>query len=456
MIARCDRIELSKNIVRGFLAYDRLLEARPGLRGRVVFVAMLYPSRQGLASYLAYASEIEQVVARVNDRWATRDWTPIVLDQRDDFPRSVAAMQRYDVLLVNPIKDGLNLVAKEGPAVNRRDGVLCLSPEAGAYDELRKAVLPIHPYDIEAAAGTLDHALAIAARRAGDHRDAAADARRPRAIPRSGSPISSRTRPSTHELTRASRSTSRVEQHSQARGSVDETVDRAGQRRRASRSTRTPIRTARASRPSACGATERGERRRDHRCRRPRTPRPRYPSIERVDRGALVDRDRRAQLDREPASRNSREAVAAGEIGGDRQRPRAARSGAVRQCSVTLTPDLALDDHAGQPRVGLVGGGRDRVAVRERPEDRRAVHRRRPSPSRRDRPRRARARRPGSTRNSIGSPAHDPDPADPARPAARSASIAAGKRDRIVGPIDDRRERTVVVDEDRRLAPGAR
>ena len=161
VIARCDRVELSKNIVRGFLAFDRLLEARPGLRGRVVFVAMLYPSRQGLASYLAvHASEIEQVVARVNDRWATRDWTPIALDQRDDFPRSVAAMQRYDVLLVNPIKDGLNLVAKEGPAVNRRDGLVCLSREAGAYDDLHKAVLPIHPYDVEDAASTLDRALA--------------------------------------------------------------------------------------------------------------------------------------------------------------------------------------------------------------------------------------------------------------------------------------------------------
>jgi trehalose 6-phosphate synthase len=160
VIARCDRVELSKNIVRGFLAYDRLLEARSGLRGRVVFVAMLYPSRQGLASYLAYASEIEQVVARINDRWATRDWTPIALDQRDDFPRSVAAMQRYDVLLVNPIKDGLNLVAKEGPAVNRRDGLVCLSREAGAYDDLHRAVLPIHPYDVEDAASTLDRALA--------------------------------------------------------------------------------------------------------------------------------------------------------------------------------------------------------------------------------------------------------------------------------------------------------
>jgi trehalose 6-phosphate synthase len=160
VIARSDRIEPSKNIVRGFLAYDRLLEARPGLRGRVVFVAMLYPSRATLPEYLAYTSEIEQVVERVNERWATRDWQPIILDERDDFPRSLAAMQRYDVLLVNPIKDGLNLVAKEGPAVNRRDGLLCLSPEAGSYEELKSAVIPVHPYDLEDAAGALDRALA--------------------------------------------------------------------------------------------------------------------------------------------------------------------------------------------------------------------------------------------------------------------------------------------------------
>jgi len=160
VIARSDRIEPSKNIVRGFLAYDNLLEGRPGLRGRVVFVAMLYPSRQTLPEYLAYASEIEQVVSRVNDRWATRDWMPILLDERDDFPRSIAAMQRYDVLLVNPIKDGLNLVAKEGPAVNRRDGLLCLSREAGAFDELRAAAIAIHPYDLDDAADALDRALA--------------------------------------------------------------------------------------------------------------------------------------------------------------------------------------------------------------------------------------------------------------------------------------------------------
>jgi len=142
-------------------AVRRLLEARPGLRGRVVFVAMVYPSRQGLAEYLAYANEVEQTVARINERWATRDWTPVVLDDRDDFARSVAGLQRYDVLLVNALRDGLNLVAKEGPVVNRRDGVLCLSPEAGAYDELKPAALPVHPYDIEQCAGALETALAM-------------------------------------------------------------------------------------------------------------------------------------------------------------------------------------------------------------------------------------------------------------------------------------------------------
>jgi trehalose 6-phosphate synthase len=160
VILRTDRVDPSKNIVRGFLAFDRLLEARPGLRGRVVFVAMVYPSRQGLPEYLAYANEIEQAVDRINDRWATRDWLPILLDHRDDYARSVAGMQRYDVLFVNPLKDGLNLVAKEGPILNRRDGLVCLSREAGAFEELREGVLPLHPFDIEQMAGALDDALA--------------------------------------------------------------------------------------------------------------------------------------------------------------------------------------------------------------------------------------------------------------------------------------------------------
>jgi trehalose 6-phosphate synthase len=161
VILRTDRVEPSKNIVRGFLAYDRLLEARPGLRGRVVFAAMVYPSRQSLPEYVAYAKEIQATVERVNERWATRDWTPIVLDDRDDFARSVAAMQRYDALMVNPVKDGLNLVAMEGPILNRRDGVVCLSREAGAYEALHDRVLGMQPFDVEQMAVTLDDALAM-------------------------------------------------------------------------------------------------------------------------------------------------------------------------------------------------------------------------------------------------------------------------------------------------------
>jgi trehalose 6-phosphate synthase len=161
LVMRSDRVEPSKNIVRGFLAFDRLLEAHPEWRERVVFAAMLNASREGLPEYQAYRQEVEQAAERVNDRWAQRDWEPILIDMRDDFPRSVAGYLRYDALLVNPIKDGLNLVAKEGPLVNRRDGVLCLSTEAGAYDELQSAALAVHPYDLEQTAATLHTALTM-------------------------------------------------------------------------------------------------------------------------------------------------------------------------------------------------------------------------------------------------------------------------------------------------------
>jgi trehalose 6-phosphate synthase len=161
LVMRTDRVEPSKNIVRGFLAYERMLELRPELRERVVFAAMLYMSRGGLSEYLAYGNEVEHTVARINERFATADWEPIVLDLRDDFARSVAGLRRYDVLLVNPVRDGLNLVAKEGPLVNERDGVLCLSPEAGAFDELGPAVERVHPFDLEQAAHALANALTL-------------------------------------------------------------------------------------------------------------------------------------------------------------------------------------------------------------------------------------------------------------------------------------------------------
>lgn len=161
LILRSDRIDPSKNIVRGFHAFDLLLEQHAEWRGRVVFAAMLNSSRESLPEYQAYRQEVEQAAGRVNERWGKSDWTPVELDLRDDFPRSVAGFARYDVLFVNPLKDGLNLVSKEGPIVNRRAGVVCLSPEAGAFEELAAGVLPAHPYDLEQNAAVLHEALSM-------------------------------------------------------------------------------------------------------------------------------------------------------------------------------------------------------------------------------------------------------------------------------------------------------
>jgi trehalose 6-phosphate synthase len=163
VVVRVDRVELSKNLLRGFHAYDLLLEEHPEWRERVVFVAFVYPSREGLPEYLAYRTEVEALILRINERWATPDWTPIVYDPGDDFPRSVAALQRADVLVVNPIRDGLNLVAKEGVLVNERDGVLVLSTEAGAWDEIGAAgAVGINPFDVAATADAIHAALTMA------------------------------------------------------------------------------------------------------------------------------------------------------------------------------------------------------------------------------------------------------------------------------------------------------
>ena len=161
VIGRVDRIELSKNILRGFLAYDDLLDRYPRWRGQVVFVASVYPSRGNLPDYVRYQAEVDAVVERVNHRWSTDDWTPIVYDTGDDYPRSVALLRRYDVLLVNALRDGLNLVAKEGPLVNGRDGVLCLSPEAGVWSELGDVAKRVWPYDVAATADVLHEALGM-------------------------------------------------------------------------------------------------------------------------------------------------------------------------------------------------------------------------------------------------------------------------------------------------------
>jgi trehalose 6-phosphate synthase len=183
MILRVDRIEPSKNILRGFQAFNDLLRTHPEWHGRVVFVALIYPSREGLPEYLAYRQEAETLARSINSTWSTSVWTPVLLHTSDNFPRSVAALRRYDVLLVNPVRDGLNLVAKEGALLNENDGVLVLSRESGVWEELSKVALEVNPFDVTGTADMLATALTMGpaerAQHAADLREAAA-ARTPR------------------------------------------------------------------------------------------------------------------------------------------------------------------------------------------------------------------------------------------------------------------------------------
>ena len=138
MIVRVDRTDPSKNVVRGLRAYDLFLSQHPEWRGRVTMLALLDPSRPDIPEYAEYVGAIQRAVREVNDRWyMTGMWTPVDLRISDNFPQAVAAYKHYDVLLVNAIFDGMNLVAKEAPLVNQRDGVLILSENAGAH---RRAV----------------------------------------------------------------------------------------------------------------------------------------------------------------------------------------------------------------------------------------------------------------------------------------------------------------------------
>jgi trehalose 6-phosphate synthase len=157
LVVRVDRLELSKNILRGLESFATYLERNPRARGRVVHYALSYPSRRDLPEYQAYTAEVKHLVDSINERFRTRSWVPVVLELRDNYPRALAAMAAADVLVVNPVWDGMNLVAKEGPAVSRRDLVLVLSRNAGAADDLGQGALLVNPFD------TAEQAEAIAA-----------------------------------------------------------------------------------------------------------------------------------------------------------------------------------------------------------------------------------------------------------------------------------------------------
>jgi trehalose 6-phosphate synthase len=161
LIVRVDRTELSKNIVRGLAAYRELLTTRPEWRGRVTHLAFAYPSRSAIPEYRAYTDEVRRVAQDIIEEFRTPDWIPLILEVKDDYPRSLAACALADVLVVNPIRDGMNLVAQEGPVLSERGCALVLSREAGAASTLGDHALLVNPYDVSETAAALHRALVM-------------------------------------------------------------------------------------------------------------------------------------------------------------------------------------------------------------------------------------------------------------------------------------------------------
>jgi trehalose 6-phosphate synthase len=161
LVLRVDRTDPSKNIVRGFRAFALLLERHPELHGRVGMVAQLAPSRQDIPEYADYVVAVEAAAREVNERFGRADWQPVELDVADDFLRSIAGYKQFDVLFVNPVFDGLNLVTKEAFLVNERDGALVLSENAGVHEELGEWAITVNPIDISGQAEALYEALTL-------------------------------------------------------------------------------------------------------------------------------------------------------------------------------------------------------------------------------------------------------------------------------------------------------
>jgi trehalose 6-phosphate synthase len=161
LIIRVDRADLSKNVLRGFTAFDTFLTQHPEFREEVTFIAHLQPSRQDVPEYAEYLERIEALVAVVNHRHGTTDWMPIDLKIYENFHDAVARYKHFDLLMVNSLFDGMNLVAKEAPAVNTRDGVLMLSENTGSHQELFDYVISVNPFDIQQQADAIHRALTM-------------------------------------------------------------------------------------------------------------------------------------------------------------------------------------------------------------------------------------------------------------------------------------------------------
>lgn len=169
LVLRIDRIEPSKNIIRGFQAFEELLDLYPEYCERLTFLALLVPSRMDVAEYQNYLGELMAAAGHVNAKHGTPTWEPVRILIGENYLRAITALKAYDVLLVNAIADGMNLVAKEGPLVNQKNGVLILSERAGARQQLEAGSLVISPCDVYATAQAIHQALQMPARERSDN-----------------------------------------------------------------------------------------------------------------------------------------------------------------------------------------------------------------------------------------------------------------------------------------------
>lgn len=161
LVVRVDRTDLSKNILRGFTAFDTFLDRHPEFREDITFFAMLQPSRQDVPEYVEYVERITSLVSHINTKHGNTDWMPIDLRFESNLPLAITAYKHFDVMMVNSIFDGMNLVAKESMLVNERDGVLILSENVGAFEEIGQYALAVNPFDVEAQADALHQALTM-------------------------------------------------------------------------------------------------------------------------------------------------------------------------------------------------------------------------------------------------------------------------------------------------------
>jgi trehalose 6-phosphate synthase len=161
LILRVDRLEPAKNIVRGIAGFEAFLAANPSARGTVLHYVLAYSSRGDTPDYQRYAAEVRHLVGAVNERFRTDTWEPMVLDTHNNFERGLALMAQADVLVVNPLRDGMNLVAKETAAVSENNVVVILSQHAGAADDLAAGAIVINPFDTAELAGAIAAGLAM-------------------------------------------------------------------------------------------------------------------------------------------------------------------------------------------------------------------------------------------------------------------------------------------------------